>query len=680
MSVNFAALAALFKNATQGLPTGILYGLFIALAPACRADIGDKPGAARPLDAAEAPLISPERLADLSLEDLLAIEITSASKKSQRLADTASAAFVISQDDIRRSGATSIPEILRMAPGLEVARIGNNKWAVTSRGFNGRFANKLLVLIDGRSVYNSLFSGVWWEEQDTVLEDIERIEIIRGPGAALWGSNAVNGVINIITKNARDTQGSMVAAVVGDQERANLSARYGGQTEQGGYFRVFAKASDRGPAELLSGQNALDGWRQQRVGFRLDQRVDTDRFSFQGDAYNSRAGDSPVSAPHFHLQQQGTGADLGGRWERQISETSSIAFQAYFDHTRYYYFDFQEVRDTLDLDFQHQLALGNGQEMVWGLSYRYSRNDITSIPHFFIQPAALNSGLLSAFMQDDITLVPDRWRLTLGTKLEHNIYTGIEVQPNVRLLWTPDNTTSWWGAVSRAVRIPSRFEYDSLSFRTDSDNHTTMATGNRNFGPETLLAWELGYRKQITPRLSLDVATFFNQYSGLRDYQAQPIVIPGVVPYALAGVGHADVGGLEIAIDWRPAPDWRLQSAYTWQHMAHITPTVAPGGPYPDPAGTSPRNQLSIRSSHSLSSAVKLDFWLRHVGDLPAINIPAYTELDARLGWSLSRDLEFSLVGQNLLHASHAEYTSDLISTAPTRIPRGLYARLQWKF
>lgn len=628
----------------------------------------------------EGVAFSTDDLADLSLEDLLAIQVTSASKKNQRLADTASAVYVISQDDIRRSGASSIPEILRMAPGIEVARIGSNKWAVTSRGFNGRFANKLLVLVDGRSVYTALFSGVWWEELDTMIEDIDRIEVIRGPGAALWGSNAVNGVINIITKNARDTQGRLLAVNVGDKDRAIVSFRQGGKTEDGTYYRAYGKVADHRPALFANGDDALDGWRQHQAGFRIDKRQGDDRVTFQGDTFSSRGGDSPVPFPYFHLQQQNTGANLVGRWERSLADNSNFVFQAYYDFTRYSYYDLLDSRDTLDLDFQHQVAIGSGQDLVWGMSYRLSRDEFVAIPHLKVNPPVLHSGLFSVFIQDDVTLSPDRWRLTLGTKVENNGYTGMEIQPNVRILWTPDSTTTWWGAVSRAVRIPSRMEHDSDNTRTDSKTHFTETLGSVGFGPETLLAWELGLRKQLSPRLSLDVAAFYNHYSGLASYTRLTDPSPSLSVYQLVGQGTANVGGLELATEWNVTRDWRLQAAYTWQRISDSIPVTTADGPYPERSGTSPRSHFSIRSGHALGATTRADLWLRHVGQLPAIGIPAYTELDARLSWTVSRELELSLVGQNLLHAYHAEYKSDLISTAPTLVPRSYFARLVWKF
>lgn len=632
-------------------------------------------------------------LADLSLEDLLSIRVTSASKKNQRLADTASAVFVLSQEDIRRSGATSIPEALRMVPGLEVARIGNNKWAITSRGFNGRYANKLLVLVDGRSVYTPLFSGVWWEAIDTVMEDVDRIEVIRGPGAALWGANAVNGVINIITRSARDTQGGQVSALVGNQERGNLSLRYGGQTENGTYYRVYGKGFDRAPThDALHDITTQDGWRSRRVGFRLDQFAGEDQFSVEGETYRSQSGDTTSFNPNFEVRQANAGGHILGRWDRKLADNSSLTVQSYVDHTRLVLFGFEETRDVFDLDAQHRFSPTPGQDVVWGMNYRFSRTQVMNAPTIFLSQEHATAALFSLFVQDDITLEPDRWRLTLGTKLEHNSYTGMEVQPNVRLLWTPDSANTWWLAASRAVRTPSRLDTDGTITVFPSSAVGATLQGKTDFKSEVLTAYELGYRSQITPTLSADVAGFFNHYSNLRSIQplgapVGPINGMTFYSYTVAGSGEANMSGLELSLDWRVQPWWRLRGAYTWLRTLSYSDGVAlPSEPSshdllaPEPDSTSPKNQWSLRSSMDFSSAWEADLTLRHVGSLSTQGIPAYTTFDARLGWKPRRDLEVSLVGQNLAQARHTEFRSDWAPSTVTDVPRSVYLKALFKF
>lgn len=630
-------------------------------------------------------------LADLSLEDLLSIRVTSASKKNQRLADTASAVFVISQDDIRRSGATSIPETLRMVPGLEVARIGSSKWAISSRGFNGRYANKLLVLVDGRSVYTPLFSGVWWESIDTAMEDIERIEVIRGPGAALWGANAVNGVINIITKNARDTQGGMVSAIAGSQERGNLTVRYGGQIQDGTYYRLYGKGFDRAPShDALHDATTQDGWRSKRAGFRVDHYAGRDQFSFQGEDFRSSSGDTTTFDPGFLVSQTNTGGHLMGRWEHKLAENSSLVVQGYFDRTQVTIFNFEEHRDTYDLDVQHRFAPSNSQDIIWGFNYRKSRSQAINGLTEVLQPALLRTTLFSLFVQDDITLDPEHWRLTLGSKFEHHTYTGLETQPNVRLLWTPDPYSSWWIAGSRAVRTPSRLDADGTTTVYSSGTTSGILVGTNTFQSEVLTAYEIGYRSQLTPSFSADIAGFYNRYSGLRSLlPGTPIVLPfqTIYPYTAVNAGQARITGLELALDWRAQPWWRLRGAYTWLNTLSSSENVPLAFEQtthdllsPAPDNTSPHAQWSLRSSMDLSANVEVDLTLRHVSPLSALGIPGYTTMDARLGWKVQRDLELALVGQNLLQMRHTEFRSDLTPSTVTDVPASVYVKALWRF
>ena len=361
-------------------------------------------------------------LIELSIEDLVKVKVTSVSKKPQKILEAPAAIFVITQEDIRRSGAVSIPEVLRMVPGLEVAKIDSNKWAVTSRGFNGRFANKLLVLIDGRTVYTPLFSGVYWDMKDTLLNDIDRIEIIRGPGAALWGANAVNGVINIITKEAKDTHGTMVIAGTGTEEQGFGAIRYGGMIGQDTHYRVYAKYFNRDGAVHVSGEDAADSWDVFRTGFRMDSAMsDKDRLTLQGDVYNGRTGETvitksfdPTDPATFDQENDIAGANLLGRWKHSISDTSNIALQVYYDYTDRSSAILEQRHDTFDIDFQHNFGLDQDHQIVWGLGYRFIRDDISNTFYSSWNPDNRDIDLLSAFVQDDITLVDKKVKLTLG--------------------------------------------------------------------------------------------------------------------------------------------------------------------------------------------------------------------------------------------------------------------------
>ncbi|MCK5229802.1 MAG: TonB-dependent receptor, partial [Desulfobulbaceae bacterium] len=419
---------------------------------------------------AKAAEIVPTDMTELSLEELMNIEITSVSKKPEKLADAAAAVFVVTREDIRRSGVTSIPEALRMAPGINVARIDSNKWAVTSRGFNGRFANKLLVLIDGRSVYTPSFSGVHWEVIDIFLEDVDRIEVIRGPGATLWGANAVNGVINIITKHAADTQGGLIAMGAGTEERGFGGVRYGTDMGETTYGRFYAKGFKRDEfVHNTTGDDAGDDWDMLRGGFRLDSLLyDRDSVTVQGDIYQGNMNQTlhlpTVSGPFFNKivedKAEVEGWNLLTRWQHTLSPTSDFTLQVYYDRTNRDEFVYGEIRDTFDIDLQHQFAAYKRHEVIWGLGYRYTHDDFSDSEILRLDPDSRSDELFSAFVQDKITLMEDCLWLTIGSKFEHNDYTGYEIQPNARLFWAPHTDHKVWASVGRAVRTPSRMEDD----------------------------------------------------------------------------------------------------------------------------------------------------------------------------------------------------------------------------
>jgi iron complex outermembrane receptor protein len=641
----------------------------------------------------------------MSMEDLMNMQVTSVSKRSQKLADAAAAVFVITQDDIRRSGATSIPEALRMVPGIQVARIDENKWAIASRGFNGRFDNKLLVLIDGRSVYTPLFSGVYWNVQDVMLEDVDRIEVIRGPGATLWGANAVDGVINIITKSAQSTQSAVVTAGGGTEERGATNVRYGGKLNKDTYYRAYGKYFNIGPSSYPGTDiTANDNWDAWRGGFRTDWSPSgPDSLTLQGDVHRSKFGETltipALTAPFtdtFPNQGSFSGGNILGRWNHSFA-TSTMSLQMYYDHTKLIDDSlFSDRQNIFDIDFQHSFHPGSNHEIVWGLGYRAINDNNDSSFTVAIQPNHLTLNQFSAFAQDEISFADRRLRLTLGSKLEHNQFTGFEVEPNARLLWNLTKTQSVWTAVSRAVRTPAITE-EGLQLNSQvippggPGNPAPLPAvvailGNHNFKSEDLLAYELGYRMQVSSNFSADVATFYNQYSHLRTaepgqptIEGNPIPTDVLVPfYAANNMGGGTYGG-EIFGDWRVLPKWRLLGSYSYLQMS-LRKNSNSLDPLPDnPAGSSPHNQVYLRSSLDLGRHFEHDFIVRHVGSLPGLSIPSYNSLDMHLSWKAGSGVELSIGSQNLLNNRHLEFLPDFINTAPTEVKRTVYGQITWR-
>jgi iron complex outermembrane recepter protein len=641
-------------------------------------------------------------LAQLSIEDLMQIEITSVSKRAEKVSNAAAAVFVITQDDIRRSGVTSIPEALRMAPGLEVARIDAKNWAITARGFNNFLANKLLILMDGRSVYQPLFAGVYWNMQDTLLEDIDRIEVIRGPGATLWGANAVNGVINIITKKAKETQGGLLTAGGGTEEKGFGSLRYGAKVGEETHLRAYAKYFNRGAFTNVAGSRAADAWESGRGGFRLDSDFSPDSsLTVQGDIARGDIDEQvlgPSLVPPYAKTLSGSDfktANLLTRWRRTLSATSDLSLQVYYDWNDRVSPDNRQIMDTFDMDLQHRFALGSRQEIIWGLGYRYMRGEFSSDSLIVLDPARKVDQLYSGFVQDNILLLEDRLHLILGSKFEHNDYTGVEIQPNARLLWTPHTEHTFWGAVSRAVRTPSWGETSGRATEAILPPGTpgnpsplpaalTLA-GTRGLQSERLIAYELGYRFHPADRFSLDVATFYNVYSDIiAGRPGVPQIVAAPVPHVVMPI-NADNGmygktyGVEVAADWRVLPWWRLQAAYTY---LQVLLDVEQGSlmVVENSDGRSPHSQVSLRSSFELTKTVELDGWLRYVDPIESLGLPSYTTLDLRLAWKPLPGVELSVVGQNLLDGEHQEFYQAGAFTIATKIPRGAYGKVAWRF
>jgi iron complex outermembrane receptor protein len=605
-------------------------------------------------------------LKKLSFEELLDLEVTSVSKRPEKLTEAASAIQVITGDDIRRSGATSLPEALRLATNLQVAQIDSRQWAISARGFNGSAANKLLVLMDGRTLYSPLHAAVFWEVQDTLLEDTDRIEVISGPGATQWGANAVNGVINIITKNAKDTQGLLLTAGGGTALRGFTGARYGGTLAPGVHFRIYGKYSDRDRSWFTDGRSGANDWRLAQGGFRVDWDAATgDLVTLQGDLYDGRIGQTTAGDVRV------SGGNTVGRWTRMLSAESSFTLQWFYDRThRRIPGTFAEDLDTYDVDFQHRVALGERHDLIWGANYRLiddqQHNDY---PLLAFLPEHVVRSSYGVFVQDEITLQPERLNLALGAKFEHNYYTGFEFQPSARLAWLADKQQTVWAAVSRAVRAPSRIDGELVAPR---DPPFTQLQGNPNFVSEELLAYELGYRMQPRPELSLALSLFYHDYDRLRSTERVNPATP--MPFYLGNEQEGYASGAELTVDYHATATWRLRAGFTQLHL-HLR--NKPGSTAPAPIYTDPEQQFTLRSTLDFPGRIEWDLTYRYVSRIAGQNVPAYGELDVRLGWTPTPAWEWSVVGQNLLHTRHGEFNSP---TSRHEIARSVYGKITWRY
>jgi iron complex outermembrane receptor protein len=638
-------------------------------------------------------------LARMSIEDLLQIEVTSASKKEQALSEAASAIHVLTRDDLDRAGVTTVAEALRLVPGLQVARIDANKWAVSSRGFNGRFANKMLVLIDGRSVYTPLFSGVYWDVQDLPLADIDRIEVIRGPGAALWGANAVNGVINVITLPAAETGGADVALTTGTDEQG-IEARYGDALADGLAYRVFVKHAAHDAFANADGADSADDWGLTRAGGRLDwQRSADERFTIDGAAYVGDSGQTyaldatlPSVAASFLTRTDVGGGHVLGRWTRTLSERADVTLQAYVDRTtRRETGQVQEERTTMDVEFQHHAGLGSRHDVVWGAGFRSTADALTDGATVRFSTDERRDNLTNLFIQDEIVVRPGRLRVTLGTKLEHNAYTGWEVQPDVRALVVLSPRQTLWAAVSRAVRTPSRAERDveiDTSPVPGPGGLLVVSTlyGSPAFRSETLRAHEVGYRVAPHAMVSFDVAGFYNAYDHLRTFEPgtpTPALTPAgpilQVPLLFANGMEGTAAGAEVIARWTPAADWRLEGAYTFLDLTlRHKPTSA------DTLGIvveddSPRHQARVAVNSTFGGVVDVGLSAAYTAELIKQQIPGYTRVDARLAWRIRPALTLAAGVRNLGDARHREFASTL-GELPTETRRSLFAQLRVRF
>jgi len=636
-------------------------------------------------------------LLGLSVEDLLNVEVISVAKKAKSLNDSPAAIFVISQDDIKRIGATSIPEALRLAPGIDVSRIDSNKWAVSARGFNGRFANKLLVLIDGRNTYTRAFAGVYWENQDVMLEDVDRIEVIRGPGATLWGANAVNGVINIITKHSADTQGGLLASGFGSEEQGFGALRYGTKLSADTSARLYVKGFNRDESTTQLGDRAGDDWDKVQGGFRVDSHLSLqDSLTVQGDVYSSDINQKTtlptVSPPYqktFDENIDSFGGNLLMRHQHTFSPTSDYSLQVFYDFYERDEFFLKESRHSLDVDFQHRFGLLEWNDVVWGLGYRYNHDDFVSSTFATISPLSRNDQLFSAFVQDEITLIDDALWLTLGSKLEHNNYSGFEVQPTARLIWKPHQQHRLWGGVSRAVRTPSRLEHNSTFLqRVIPAQSTTMpAVAIRldqsiNLNSEEVISYEVGYRTTFIDNVSIDFTAFYNDYDDLRSGDLENPIFMGSyveVPITVSNKNSGHTYGFEMAAVWQMLDWWRWDANYNLLKTGFSQQDAV------NQLGSSPQQRMSLRSIISPWQDIDVDLLFRYVDENVVASsfgtafIKDYVSLDIRLAWRPIKGVELSLVGQNLLAEQHLEYRQENF-VQDTSIDRGVYGKLVWEF
>ncbi len=653
-----------------------------------------------PRTEADDPPASTVALMEMSLEELMNIEVTIVSKRVQPLFESPAAAYVITAEDIRRAGARSIPEALRMVPGLHVAQTSSSQWVVTSRGFSHVFSNKLLVLIDGRSVYTPLFAGVHWDVQDLFIEDVERIEVVRGPGATLWGANAVNGVINIVTTRAEDSQGTLVSLEGSSENRATGAIRHGGEMSPSAHYRVYAKGLDHDRLVDSPGDDESADWNLASGGFRIDMATERgDDLTFQGNLYSGDIGLS--STVDFAIgdvsrsiawQEDVTGGNFLTRWTRRLTPRSGMTLQMYYDRTERRRTNSPENRDVIDLDAQHDFRLSDRQMLVWGVGYRYIHDRVVGNSGVFVTPESRNDQLFSAFVQDEIAAVQDHLYITVGSKFEHNDYTGFELQPSARLMWTPADHHAAWAAASRAVRTPSRvdhnFEVDIMEFSGAGGMlNTVTLLGNPEFESEVMHAYELGYRVQPAERFVANVTAFYNDYSNVSTIEmngpfldmsgAQPKMI---VPLAFYNNAAGVTYGIELDARWSPTDAWTLGGGYTEFEMNMSGDLEGMATIDRASEGDTPGRQLHLRSFFDVHARMALDTALYYVGELTGRSTPSYLRTDVRLGWSPSPIADLGVGVRNLFDDRHLEYVSTDDVSVAHEIKRTFFGEVNWHF
>jgi iron complex outermembrane recepter protein len=679
--------AAFWKAARRMASTALALAVTLSFAPRAPAQLSSPP-------------TQPD-LTDKSLEDLMNTEVTSVSKKEQKLSEVAAAIFVITQEDIRRSGATNIPDLLRMVPGLDVAQINSNLWAVSARGFNQEFSNKLLVMLDGRSVYLPTFSGVFWDVLDLPFEDIERIEVIRGPGGTTWGANAVNGVINIITKKAGETRGGMVSAGGGNVAQEFGTVQYGDKFGARTDFRVFTKYFNDGHLPGLTGQSGQDGWHVLRGGFRTDTHLTSnDELSIEGDLYTGRIGDTAglftsfasPSLKNVLFEANLSGGYIQSDWTHGYSDGSETALQVSYDRFRRND-ALGEARQTFNIDFQNHIAWGERQDIVWGVGYRFSSSTSPGSLTIALEPPDLDTNLFSAFVQDEIALIAERVSLTVGTKLEHNYFTGFGVMPSARVAWQIRAKQTAWAAVSRALRTPSSIDTGSEAnfggFIPPTGPPVALRiVGNPDFQDERLLAYEAGYRAELPHRAAIDISLYYNDYDSLETaepgppfFEATPLPPHLVIPLEYENLMHGEAHGIEFSGSWKPATHWTLSPGYAFEeiHM-HLAPTSLDTQSAPAAEGSTPRQWARLDSHLDLPYGLDWDANATFNSRLTAQDVPSYTRVDTQFNWHAREKLTLRIVGQNLSSDHHLEFVNGPGTGISGLVKRSAYAQVEWRF
>jgi iron complex outermembrane recepter protein len=646
------------------------------------------------------PLRAQSGLADRSLEELMNIEVTSVSKKTQRLSSTAASVFVITAEDIRRSG-LDVPEVLRLAPGVQVARVEAGRWAVSIRGFNNDFSNKLMVLVDGRSIYSDVNPGVMWDMVHVAAENIERIEVIRGPGAAMWGDNAVNGVISVITKSAKAAQGGLIIAEGGNAPGGQGTARYGGEMGSNAFYRVGGHYSDTAPLLSDGAATSAYGWTSSSLDFRVDWNPTAqDNVLISGQGYHSVIGHdltNPSAADPFpaavDAHESSFSGNIMARWQHEISEQASVEWRISWDHMDYGDANVPQRATTVDLQFQNHLLLGERNDLIWGVEFKGAAAFMPATANFNVMPAHSDRELGAIFAQDEITLVPDKLHFVVGVRTSYETAARLQIQPTGRLLWTPKRNLTTWASVSRAIHTPSVVErglaatvaaiplqpplFGLVQLVNDSDAR-----------PESALSYEAGQRVQVSRTLSFDASAFYTVYQHLMGQESlAPYFVPPsgadmahlVFPILQTNVRYGASEGYELSVMWSVNPRWRLTAGSDWLRIhTHAYPGVDATDTVTD-GGTSPREQYQLRSSLDLTKKVQFDASIYYVSALPEANVPSHFRLDARIGWRPVERLELSIGVKDALYPEHPEGYSQRL-TGLEAVPRNVYGKATWRF
>ncbi|MBU1233158.1 MAG: TonB-dependent receptor [Proteobacteria bacterium] len=654
--------------------------------------------------------VSAKDLGVLSLNELLDLEVISVAKVPEKVTDTPAAIYIITQEDLRRNGVQSIPEALRMVPGLHVYQIDANKWAVSARGYASRFANKMLVMIDGRTVYSTLFSGVFWDVQDVMLEDIDRIEVVRGPGGTLWGANAVNGVINIISKDSADTQGGLVSVQAETSASGEISTRYGGWLNDRVSYRLYGKYFDRGNFETPSDEDAADNWHAARGGFRMDMNLTaSNKVTLQGDLYEGESGESIKYLTPFPPYENidftdapVSGGNMLGRWIRTFSKDSEITVQAYYDHIERNEIFVDETVDTMDIDLQHRLDMVSGLEILWGMGYRYTKGNtagkeaIPGIYSYSLDPQIREDNLFSGFLQGRIPFAEDKGEITLGTKLEHNDYTGFEWQPSARAMWNLSADHSLWGAISRSVRTPSRIEHDAdvtagaflLSSQQEGLLTFVRLIGNEEAESETVFSYETGYRARLNDNIFIDLSMYYNKYENLINGLPMGAPFPEysstssrlILPIQIDNGMDGETYGAEISCRWSIANWWRLTGGFTWFQFNALNMGDSQEARQGFEEDQNANFLFSLVSYIDLPGNFELNTTLYGVDSLDELKIDSYLRLDINVAWHPTEDMTISAGGHNLFNDSHQEFNDTMDGILASNIPQTFYTKLTLTF